>query len=64
MYAAKHKYASDKELAERFGVTRQTVWRWHRTDPAFPRAITLSPGCTRWRLDQVEAWEASKLTAA
>ena len=57
-------HLSDKELAERYGITRQTVWRWHRTDPSFPRAINLSPGCTRWRLDQIEAWESARQRAA
>lgn len=51
-------FLSDKQLAERFRVKRGTIWRWHRTNPQFPRALTLSPGCTRWRLAEVEAWEA------
>lgn len=51
-------YLSDKQLGERFSVARGTIWRWHRTDPQFPRAVTLSSGCTRWRLEDIEAWEA------
>jgi len=54
---------SDKQLAERFSVARTTVWRWMRTDPAFPRPVSLSPGCTRWRLADVEAWEAARAAA-
>jgi prophage regulatory protein len=53
-------YLSDKNLSERFGVTRPTVWRWHRIDPTFPRAVSLSPGCTRWKLEEIEAWEKSQ----
>lgn len=53
-------YVSDKQLSERFGVTRPTVWRWHRTDPTFPRAVSLSPGCTRWKLAEIEAWEKAQ----
>lgn len=53
-------YLSDKQLADRFSVTRPTVWRWHRTDPSFPRAVSLSPGCTRWRQADIEAWEAAQ----
>lgn len=57
-------YLSDKQLSERFGVTRPTIWRWHRTDPNFPRAVSLSPGCTRWKLVDIEAWESTRATAA
>ena len=53
-------YLSDKQLGDRFAVSRQTVWRWHRVDQTFPRAITLSPGCTRWKLADVENWEAEQ----
>lgn len=57
-------YLSDKQVAERFSVTRHTIWRWHRFDPTFPRAISLSPGCTRFRLSEIESWEASKAKVA
>ncbi|WMS43444.1 AlpA family phage regulatory protein [Acuticoccus sp. MNP-M23] len=57
------QYASDKNLAARWGVTRQTVWRWHREQAEFPRAVTLSPGCTRWKLSEIEAWELAKAAA-
>lgn len=53
-------YVSDAQLAQRFGTSRQTVWGWARTDATFPRPIKLSPGCTRWKLAEIEAWEAAK----
>lgn len=53
-------YLNDKQVAERFGISRVTVWRWRKTDAAFPAPITLSPGCVRWRLVDIEVWEASK----
>lgn len=53
-------YLSDKQLAARFYVSRLTIWRWHRTDPTFPRSVSLSPQCTRWRLDEIEAWERER----
>ena len=49
-----------EDVAARFGVSRSTVWRWQQTNPSFPRPVTLSPGCTRWRLADLEAWEAAK----
>lgn len=57
-------YVSDKQLATRFGVSRPTVWRWVKSDPDFPKPVKLSPQCTRWRADQVEAWERSRLEVA
>jgi len=53
-------YLSDQQVANRYGLTRQTVWRWVRTDPNFPRPVKLTPGCTRFKLSEVEAWEAAK----
>lgn len=56
-------FLSDMDLAERFRVTRQTVWRWHRTNDGFPRAVSLSAGCTRWKLSAIETWEQEAATA-
>ena len=57
-------YLADTTLAERYGIARNTVWRWHRERPDFPRAVSLSPGCTRWKLSEIEAWEAAQTEAA
>ncbi|MTH59002.1 helix-turn-helix transcriptional regulator [Paracoccus litorisediminis] len=56
-------YLTDKQIADRYGVTRPTIWRWTRTDPTFPKPISLSPGCTRWKLDEIESWEAARRAA-
>ena len=53
-------YISDTQLAARYSVHRATIWRWVKADPSFPQPVILSPGCTRWRLSQVCAWEAAK----
>ena len=53
-------YCADKDLAIRFGVSRQTIWRLVKSDPKFPKPIRLTAGCTRWQLSEVEAWEATK----
>jgi len=50
-------YISDARIALRFGVHRTTIWRWVKTDPAFPKPVALSPGCTRWKLSEIEVWE-------
>lgn len=57
-------YVSDKQLAARFGVSRPTIWRWLKSDPTFPRPFKLSPQCTRWRDDEIVAWEAASKAGA
>lgn len=57
-------YLSDKDLSNRYHITRNTVWRWHRERPDFPRAIKLSPNCTRWKLCEITAWETSQIEVA
>ena len=53
-------YLNDLALADRYGVSRATVWRWVKKTPGFPQPVKLSPGCTRWRASDLEAWEASR----
>lgn len=53
-------YLSDRQIGERFGVHHLTPRRWVREDLTFPRPVKLSPGCTRWKLSEIEAWEALK----
>lgn len=52
-------YVTDRELAARYGVSRPTVWRWAK-GVDFPAPVSLSPGCTRWRIADIEAWEAAR----
>ncbi len=53
------KYLSDKQTSARYEVSRATLWRWVR-DGQFPSPVKLSPGCTRWKLADLEAWETSR----
>ena len=48
------------QVAERLAVSAPTVWRYARVDPSFPKPIKLSPGCSRWRADEVENWLATR----
>lgn len=57
-------YITDKQAADRYGVTRTTIWRWRKTDPTFPSPVSLSPGCVRFRLVDLEKWEAAKAAGA
>ncbi|MEM6386391.1 MAG: AlpA family phage regulatory protein [Pseudomonadota bacterium] len=51
-------FLQDKQLAERWCVDRTSIWRWHRELEGFPRVVRLTPGCARWRLSDIEAWES------
>lgn len=57
------RYVSDKQLSERLEVSRQTVWRWVR-EGNLPSPIKLGSNCTRWKLSDIEVWEAGKVGAA
>ena len=54
-------YLTVDQVAERLGVSRDTIYRWKRKGD-FPLARKLSQGTTRWRLSDIVAWE-SKLEA-
>jgi prophage regulatory protein len=55
-------YITDRAFAARYGNHRTWPWRLLKTAPDFPKPICLSPGCTRWRLSDIEAWENAKST--
>ena len=55
--------ANIRDAARFAGVTEQTVWRWRKTDPTFPRPVQLSPGCVRFKLAELEVWEATRTAA-
>lgn len=52
-------YLSDKRVANRYDVSRATIWRWVQSGRfQFPQPVKLSPGCTRWRASDIQKWEA------
>lgn len=53
-------YLSDNQVGALYGVHKLTVRRWLKTDPSFPKPVRLSPGCVRWKLSELKAWEADK----
>lgn len=55
-------YIPDTAVADRFSVSRATIWRWTQCGK-FPKPVKLSPGCTRWLLSDVEQWEAKQREA-
>lgn len=53
-------YLDRRQIGARYGVHHLTPRRW----PDFPKPIRLTPGCTRWKLSEIEAWESAKSKAA
>lgn len=52
-------FVTDNDLAERYKVSRVTVWRWARQG-RLPAPIKLAPATTRWRLSEIEKWETER----
>lgn len=48
------QYLSDRDLANRYGVSRATIWRWMQRG-RLPPPRKIAENTTRWRLDEVEA---------
>lgn len=51
------RYLTVRDVARRFAVSVQTVWRWAKERSEFPKPVELSPGTTRWRMSDLIAFE-------
>lgn len=51
------RYLTVRDVAQRFAVSVQTVWRWAKERPEFPKPVELSLGTTRWRMSDLIAFE-------
>ncbi|MFN3823583.1 MAG: helix-turn-helix transcriptional regulator [Pseudorhodobacter sp.] len=50
-------YLTVEQVAKRFGCSTDSIWRWKRSG-RFPAAVRVGPGCTRWRLSDIEEYES------
>lgn len=50
-------YLSVNQVATRFGVSKDSIWRWRR-DGDFPAPVKLGGHTTRWRMSDIEEWES------
>ena len=53
------KYLSDAQVAARYSVSRQTVWRWVKGG-ILPEPVSFSPGCTRWNAEELDKRDAER----
>ena len=58
----KPQYLSNLDLTHRYGIDRATVWRWVESG-ILPPPIRFTKGCTRWRVDEIEARDADRAAA-
>ena len=61
--SAQKTLLSDKDLAARWSVHRVTPWEWARQG-RIPKPVKISTRCTRWKLADIEAWEARQEVSA
>ncbi|MDF1820715.1 MAG: AlpA family transcriptional regulator [Alcanivoracaceae bacterium] len=61
--SANETFLSAKQIKERYNIGSLTsVWRMTQAGH-LPRPYKLSPGCTRWKLSEIEAWENERKSA-
>lgn len=49
-------YLTVDQVAKRYGVSKDTIWRWSRTGD-FPKPRKIGPNVTRWRFSDIEDHE-------
>lgn len=54
------EYLTDRELAARYKVSRNTIWGWARTGN-LPKPVKLGAACTRWLRSDVEQFERQRI---
>ena len=55
------KYLTRKEVLTRYGIGNTTLYRWIQDDSVrFPVPVQLGPRCVRWKLSELERWEAER----
>lgn len=52
-------FLTERQVAARYGVHQNTVRNWVASG-RIVQPLTLSPGCVRWRLADIEEWENDK----
>ena len=56
-------YLTDRQVAERYGINRATVWSWVKK-AKMPEPVRLTPGCARWSVGDLERWESERREAS
>ena len=57
-------YLNVQQVATRYTVSIATIWRWTQTVEDFPTPVKIGENSTRWKLEELIAWEESRDRAA
>ncbi|MFN7092007.1 MAG: helix-turn-helix transcriptional regulator [Allorhizobium sp.] len=60
---AEERYLSVQDVASRYAVSVQTVWRHTKQNPAFPKPIKILNGTTRWKMSDILSFELARQEA-
>ena len=52
-------YLSADSVARRYDASKSSVWRWIK-EGKLPKPVKILTGLTRWKLADLEAWEAEQ----
>ena len=61
---AEERYFSVQDVARRYAISIQTVWRHTKHNPDFPKPIKILNGSTRWRMSDILAYEVRRQRSA
>lgn len=56
-------FLSDKDVAQRYGVKKQTIWRWAKSSPTFPKPTKFQGTTTRWCLAELIEYDRQEMEA-
>jgi len=54
---AKPQFLTVDQVAERYGTSKASIWRWRKKVKHFPAPLKVGPNCTRWRISDLEKYE-------
>lgn len=57
---AEERYLSVQDVARRYAISIQTVWRHTKHNPEFPKPIKILAGSTRWKMSDILAYDLSR----
>ena len=52
------QFLNVEQVARRYNTSIASIWRW-KSEGHFPAPVRVGKGCTRWRLSDLEAYEAT-----
>ena len=53
-------FMTDRQVGNRYGVCRYTIWRWVR-EGKYPAPKKLTSGSTRWHISDIEEFDRKVL---